>query len=58
MTDLTTAAVRELRRSTAALLLELPEVVWREHKGCVENAIAQLDGEIRALEAAKKAQGS
>lgn len=49
MSDVTTAAVRELRRSTAALLLELPEVVWREHKGIVENAIAQLDDEIRRL---------
>lgn len=55
MNDVTTNAVRELRRSTAALLLELPEAVWREHKGYVENAIAQLDGDLRAALAERDA---
>ena len=44
-------ASREARRSVAALLLELPEPVWREHKGTVETAIAAMYEEIAALRA-------
>ena len=39
---ITTAALREVRTSVAALLLELPEAVWRGHTGIVETAIAQV----------------
>jgi hypothetical protein len=45
MTDTTTNAIREARRSIAALLTELPEPVWREHKGVFENAVALMVGE-------------
>lgn len=47
----TTAAVREARRSVAALLLQIPEEVWREHKGVFENAVAGLVEDCLALEA-------
>lgn len=48
---LTTAAVKEARKSLAALLLELPHEVWRSHKGTVENAIVQMVEELGAVAA-------
>lgn len=43
------AALREVRKSLSALLLELPEEVWRSHKGTVENAIAGMVEERLAV---------
>lgn len=39
---LITAALKEARKSVAALLLEVPHEVWVAHKGTVENAISLL----------------
>jgi len=55
-----TAAIKEARKSMAALLLELPREVWVAHKGAVENAIALMVAERREMqdEAARLAAGA